>query len=122
MFSGKCLRDSEAEQRALQVLHMHCSNVNSYSSAPESNRPNPRDGTLDLPSLKSLPLSAPIKSLPFWFQGNFAATIVLNFWLREFLLSAFANHFELRCEPKQLYYKICPCYSGNEIGDHVNRP
>ena len=30
------------------------------------------------------------------------ATYVLNFWLREFLLSAFANRFELRCEPKQL--------------------
>ena len=38
---------------------------------------------------------------------------VLNYWLREFLLSAFASLFELRCEPKQLmllYYKICPCY------------
>ena len=34
------LRDSEAEQRALQFLHIHCSNVNSYSSDPESNRPN----------------------------------------------------------------------------------
>ena len=26
----------------------------------------------------------------------------LNYWLREFLLSAFANLFELKCEPKQL--------------------
>ena len=37
---------------------------------------------------------------------------VFNYWLRGFLLSAFANHFELRCETKQLmllYYKICPC-------------
>ena len=37
---------------------------------------------------------------------------VLNFWLKEFLLSAFANRFELRREPKQLtrlYYKLCPC-------------
>ena len=34
---------------------------------------------------------------------------VLNYWLREFLLSAFANRFELSCEPEQLmlfYYKI----------------
>ena len=53
------------------------------------------------------------ESLPYWFQGNFAAPFVFNFCLREFLLSAFANRFELRCEPKRLmlmYYKICPCY------------
>ena len=40
------------------------------------------------------------------------ASFVFNFCLREFLLSAFANRFELRCEPKRLmllYYKICPC-------------
>ena len=92
-----------------------------YSSAPESNRPNLPDGTMDLPfffrykhitSLRSLPSPAPSESLPYWFQGNFAATFVLNFWLRDLLLSAFANRFELRCEPKQLmllYYKICPC-------------
>ena len=30
-----CLRDLEAEQRALQFLHIYVSNVNSYSSAPE---------------------------------------------------------------------------------------
>ena len=38
--------------------------------------------------------------------------LVLNCWLRDFLLSAVANRFELRCKPKQLmllYYKICPC-------------
>ena len=38
----------------------------------------------------------------------------LNCWLRDSPLSAFANHFELRCEPKQLmlsYSKICPCFS-----------
>ena len=38
---------------------------------------------------------------------------VLNYWLSEFLLSAFANRFELRCEPKRLmllYYKIYPYY------------
>ena len=39
---GFCLRDSEAEQRAFRFLHIHCSNVNSYSSAPDSNGPNPR--------------------------------------------------------------------------------
>ena len=36
---------------------------------------------------------------------------VLNYCLTEFLLSTFANSFELRCEPKQLmplYYEICP--------------
>ena len=65
-------------------------------------------------SPKSLPLPAPSESLPNWFQGNFAAVFVLNFWLIEFLLSAFANRFELRCEPKQLMplnYKICPCFT-----------
>ena len=65
-----------------------------------------------MPSLKNLLSPAPNESLPYWFQGNFAASFVLNFCLREFLLSADANLFELRCEPKQLmllYYKICPC-------------
>ena len=33
---GFCLRDSEADQRALQFLHICYSNVNSHSSAPES--------------------------------------------------------------------------------------
>ena len=78
-------------------------------------------GTLDLPfffhlkhltSLKNLPSPAPNEISPYWFQGNFAASFVLNFCLREFLLSAFANRFESRCEPKRLmllYYKICPC-------------
>ena len=46
---GFCLRDSEAEQRALQFLHIYCLNFNSYSSAPESIRQNPRDRTMDLP-------------------------------------------------------------------------
>ena len=45
---GFCLRDSEAEQRALQLLHIYCLNVDSYSSAPESNKQNPPDRTLDL--------------------------------------------------------------------------
>ena len=66
-----------------------------------------------MPSLKNLPSAAPNESSPYWFQGNFAASLVFNFCLREFLLSAFANRFELRCELKRLmplYYKICPCF------------
>ena len=50
---------------------------------------------------------------------NFAALLVLNYCLREFLLSAFANRFELRCESKQLmllYYKISPCYDVCSLG------
>ena len=109
------------EQRALQFLHIYCSDVHSHSSAPESNKQNLRDRTLDLPSffcykhipsLKNLPSPAPNESSPYRFQGNFAGSFVFNFCLREFLLSAFANRFELRCEPKRLmllYYKICPC-------------
>ena len=41
------------------------------------------------------------------------AMFVLNYWLREFLLSEIANRFELRYESKQLmllYYKICPVF------------
>ena len=118
---GFCLFDPETEQRALQFLHIYCSHVRSHSSAPESNKQNPRYRTLDLPfffrykhipSLKNLPLPAHNESLPYWFQSNFAASLVLKFCLREFLLSALANHFELRCEPKRLvllYYEICPC-------------
>ena len=116
-----CLFDSETDQRALQFLHICGSDVRSHSSALESNKQNPRDRTLDLPffcrykhipSLKNLSSPAPNESLPYWFQGNFAASFVLKFCLREFLLSAFANRFELRCEPKRLMllcYKICPC-------------
>ena len=44
-----CLFDSEAEQRELQFLHIYCSDVRSHSTAPESNKQNPRDRTLDLP-------------------------------------------------------------------------
>ena len=46
---GVCLFDSETEQRALQFLHSYSSDVRSHSSAPESNKQNPRDRTLDLP-------------------------------------------------------------------------
>ena len=101
-------------------------NCNALCSVSESNKQNPRDRTLDLPfffcykhipSLKNLPSPAPNESLPYWFQGNFAASFVFNFCLREFLLSALVNRFELRCEPKRLmllYYKICPCSAQHE--------
>ena len=117
-----CLRDSKAEQRVLKSFHIYFSNVNSYSSALESNRQNPPYRTMDLPfffrckhiaSRKNVPSLAPSEILPHWFQGNFATVFVFNYWLREFPLSAFANLFELRCEPRQLmllYYKICPCW------------
>ena len=50
VLSGEfCLRDSEAEQRSLQFLHIYCSNLNSYCSALESNKQNPPDRTMDLP-------------------------------------------------------------------------
>ena len=116
-----CLLDSETEQRAFKFLHIYCTDVRSHSSAPESNKQNPRDRTLDSPicfrykrkpSLKKLPSPPPNESLPYWLPGNFAAVFVLNYWLREFLLSASPNSFELRYEPKRLmllYYKIYPC-------------
>ena len=46
---GFCLQDSEAEQRVLQLLHIHCSNVGNYSSAPEPNKHDPPDRTLGIP-------------------------------------------------------------------------
>ena len=72
-----CLRDSEVECRALQFLYIYCSNVNSYSSAPESDKQNPLDRTIDLPYFfrykhKTSPSPAPSESLPYWFQGSFA--------------------------------------------------
>ena len=84
---GFCLRHSEEEQREFQFLHINCSKVNSYSSAPKSNKQNPPDRNLDLPclsrykrinSLKNVPWPAPRESLLYWFQGNFAAMLVLN--------------------------------------------
>ena len=75
-----------------------------------------------IPSLKNLPSPAPNESLPYWFQGNFAASFVFNFCLREFLLSALVNRFELRCEPKRLmllYYKICPCLFKYTLSENV---
>ena len=68
-----CLFDSGTEQSVFQFLHIYCSDVRSHSSAPESNKQNPRDRTLDLPfffrykhipSLKNLPSPAPNESLP----------------------------------------------------------
>ena len=61
-------------------------------------------------SLKNLPSPQQVRVCTTGFGATFAA-VFLNYWLREFLLSAFANRFELRCEPKQLMllsYKICP--------------
>ena len=69
-----CLRDSEAEQRALQFLHIDCSNVNSHSSTPESNKHDPPCRTLDLPSFirymhitspRNLSSPAPSEYLPY---------------------------------------------------------
>ena len=34
------------------------------------------------------------------FTATFADLFVLNYWSREFLLSAIANRFELRCQSK----------------------
>ena len=71
MSGGFCLRDSKAEQRILQLLHIYCSNLNSCSSVPESYEPNPLERTLDLPlflryqfitSLRNLPYPAPSES------------------------------------------------------------
>ena len=102
---GLCLRDLEAKQKALQFLHMKRSNVCSYSSASKLRKQDPSDRTLELPfvfcnkhtaSFKNHPSPAPSENLPYWFQGNFAAMFVLNYRLRGFLLSTFANRVELR--------------------------
>ena len=95
VLSGRfCFSDSEAEQRALQFLHIWYSNVNSCSSAPNSNKQNPPDRSLGLPfffhhkhiaSLRKVPSPSPSESLSYWFQVSFAAMFVLNYWLREFL-------------------------------------
>ena len=45
MFGGLICLDSEAEQKALQFSHIQRSNVNSYSSAPKSNKQNPAERT-----------------------------------------------------------------------------
>ena len=96
VLSGEfCLRDSKVEQMALRFLHIYYSNVNSDSKAPESSKQNPPHRTLGLPffsyyehitCLKNLPSPAASESLPYWFQGSFAAMFVLNYWLREFFV------------------------------------
>ena len=61
---GFCLHDSEAEQRALEFFHIYCSNLNSYSSAPESNRQNPPNRAMDLPFLFRCMDTTSLKNVP----------------------------------------------------------
>ena len=84
---GFCLRDSEAVHRALQLLHIYCSNENSYSSAPESDKQNPLGRHLDLPfffrykhiiSLKNLPSQAPSESCRTGFKETLRLCL---FWI-----------------------------------------
>ena len=101
------------------IEQLICNNCNALCSASESRKKIRQ--LLDLAfffrckhvtSFKTLPSLAPGESLPYWFQGNFAAMLALNYWSRDFLLSVFANRSEWRFEPKQLmlfYYKIGPC-------------
>ena len=35
-------------------------------------------------------------NLPYWFQRNFCGLFVLNYWLREFILSVIASHFDMQ--------------------------
>ena len=85
-----------------QMQLILCSSVKQTKSA---------DRTMDKPFffrykhltfLKNVQSPAPSESLTYWLQSNFAATSVLNYWLREFPLSKLANRFKLRCEPNQL--------------------
>ena len=41
-------------------------------------------------------------SLPYWFRAAFAAVFASNHSLRECPLSAIANRFEFRCQPKTI--------------------
>ena len=41
IFGGFCVRDSDAEQKELQLQHIYYSIANSHSSAPESNKQKP---------------------------------------------------------------------------------
>ena len=75
------------------------------ASKSKSNKQDPRDRTLDLPfffrskditSHKNRLLLEQVENLPYWFLETFAAMFVLIYRLREFLLSAVANRFELR--------------------------
>ena len=112
---GLCLRYSEAEERALQWMHICCSIVDSYSSGPESNKQNPGDRALDLPFffryknrtyLQSLPSPAPVSLTGF--RATFAAMFVFELLVERIPFGLIASN--LRREPKQLmllYYKIC---------------
>ena len=81
---GFCLRDSEAEQKAFQFLHIYCRHINKYSPTAESNKQNPPDTALDLPFFfrykyivfpRNIPSSAPSEKLPYWFRGNFCGYV-----------------------------------------------
>ena len=112
----------ELRSNCLHLSHRYARIVMPSARLLKSRKQNPRGRTLDLPCffclkhiifLRNLPSPALSASLHFWFGANFVTVFVLNYWLREFLLSAFANRIELRCEPKQLMlscYKICPCW------------
>ena len=76
---GFRLFDLETKQKASKFWHIYYLNVRSHSSAPESNKQNPQDITLDLPiylrykhtaSLKDVPSPARNESLPYWFSGQ----------------------------------------------------
>ena len=83
-------------------------NYYAICSTSESNKQNPREQTLVIPSsfvirttsLRCHLLLAQGESLPYWFRSNFAAVFVLIYWLREFCLSAVVNRFEMRCQLK----------------------
>ena len=60
----------------------------------------------DITSLKNVRCPAPSESLPYFFQDKFAALFVLSYWLREFLLSAFANRYEVTCDTSNWCYCI----------------
>ena len=85
-----CLFDSETEHRALQFLLIYCSDVRCHSSAPESNKQNPQDRSLDLPiffryknirSLKNLPSPAPNESFSVLVSGQLCGFVCFEFLL-----------------------------------------
>ena len=96
--------------------------ANHYSSAPEWNRQNPPDRTMDLPfffrykqitSLKKGPFARTNREFAMLVSGQLCSCCCFELLVERISLSAFANRFELRCEPKELmllYYKICPCW------------
>ena len=97
-------------------------NLNLCHTAPESNKQNPRDGTINLPSFfqyKHITLETifrlyTARVCPTGFEATSAVMFALIHLLREFPLSVIANRFEFKCQLKQLlllYYKIFSCYS-----------